>query len=149
MNKYLLLVVAFSLVQTGNIALAECPYCNDSGCCYEDVVKYRCVQVPDKKPVKKIFYECKCIPFCTAPLPPFFGCECESDCSCPRFKHVLIKREVQVGEICTTKCVIEEYVERVQVPCCHCDFCEAQGSSEEPQQAPKSTRRAPSRDYPY
>jgi hypothetical protein len=53
---------------------------------------------------------------------------------------------VQVGEICTTKCVIEEYVERVQVPCCHCDCCESQGPSEE---APKSTRRSPEPDFPY
>lgn len=119
-------------------AIFTCPHCK--GCphdeiVYQDVVCHRCVMKPDKKEIKKTVYECKEVPFCLVKLPPLFGhwhkkgcCDtCGNDCrecACPRYKKVLLKKEVVCKEICTTKCVIEEYVERVPVRVCRaCPHC--------------------------
>ena len=91
------------------------------GCCYREVVTHRCVLVPDKKPIKKTVYECREVPYCVHRLPKFGHCDCCPEClACPKYKKVLVKREIVVGEICTTKCVVEEVIERLPGPCCHC-----------------------------
>lgn len=110
-----------TIAQEGHCA---CQNCQDpSGCCYHDVVKYRCVQVPDKKQIKKTVYECKEVPYCVHRLPKFGHCDCCPECeACPRFKKVLVKHDVVVSEFCTTKCVVEEYCERVLGPCCKCGY---------------------------
>lgn len=99
-----------------------CPKCHE-GVCFKEVVTYRCKQVPDNKPIKKTVYECREVPYCLHKLPRLGhgGCclECEA---CPRFKKVLVKKEVVVGETCGTKCVPEKFVERVPVPCCRCGY---------------------------
>ena len=116
-------------------AIFPCPHCK--GCphdeiVYQDVVCHRCVMKPDKKEIKKTVYECKEVPFCLHKLPPLFGhfhkkgcCDtCGNDCrecACPRYKKVLLKKEVVCKEICTTKCVVHEHVERV--PCQPCQTC--------------------------
>jgi hypothetical protein len=119
-------------------AVFPCPHCQ--GCphdeiVYQDVVCHRCVLKPDRKEIKKTVYDCKEVPFCLHKLPPLFshwhkkGC-CETcgndcrECACPRYKKVLLKKEVVCGEICTSKCVIEEYTERVPVRVCRaCPHC--------------------------
>jgi hypothetical protein len=132
--------------EPGGVALASaalpCPHCK--GCphdeiVYQDVVCHRCVMKPDKKEIKKTVYGCKEVPFCLRKLPPLFshfkkkdccdsGCDDCGECDCPRYKKVLLKKEVVCDEICTTKCVIEEYVERVPVRVCRaCPHC-AQGA---------------------
>ena len=91
-----------------------CPHCQN-GCC--DEVTYRCKMVPDVKPIKKIVYECKEVPYCQHKLPKFGHCDCCPECkACPKFKKVLIKREIICGETCGTKCVVEE----IRNPCRHC-----------------------------
>ena len=122
--KYSAIVFTLAFVQwtqaaDGNCA---CPSCHAAdGCCYQDKISHRCVLVPDKKVIKKTVYECKELPYCLHRLPKVGECDCCPDClACPRYKKVLIKREVVVAEICTTKCVIEEYVERVPGRCCQC-----------------------------
>ena len=105
-----------------------CPQCNcQEQIVYKDVLCHRCILLPDKKPLKKIVYEVQEVPFCLQKLPPLFshwkhhGCcddSCCAECDCPRYKRVLIKKEITCGEICTTKCQIEEYVTRV--PCRVC-----------------------------
>jgi hypothetical protein len=102
--------------------VAPCHHCRaPDGCCYRNVISHRCVLVPDRKVIKKTVYECKEIPYCLHRLPKFGECECCPDClACPRYKKVLVKRDIVVSEICTTKCVVEEFVEQVLEPCCHC-----------------------------
>jgi hypothetical protein len=43
--------------------------------------------------------------------------EC-AECQTPRYRKVLVKKEIVCGEIFTTKCVVAEHVERV--PCQAC-----------------------------
>jgi hypothetical protein len=134
--------------ETGAVALTSaaqpCPHCTGcphcAGCShdeivYQDVVCHRCVMVPDKKQIKKTVYDCKEVPFCLPKLPPFFShlkkkdccddcCEECVECDCPRYKKVLLKKEVVCEEICITKCVIEEYVQRMPVRVCRqCPHC--------------------------
>jgi hypothetical protein len=110
----------------------HCPHCGQcqEEICYQNVVTHRCVLVPDVKQIKKTVYECKEVPFCLHKLPPLFShhkhdcCEDCPECDCPRYKKVLLKKEIVCDEICGTKCVIEEVVERVPCrvsrPCPHC-----------------------------
>ncbi len=99
-----------------------CPKCQN-GTCYQEVVTYRCKQMPDNKPVKKTVYECREVPYCEHKLPLLGHGECCPECeACPRFKKVLVKKEVVVGETCGTKCVPEKFVERIPVPCCRCGY---------------------------
>jgi len=98
---------------------------------YHDVVTHRCKLVPDKKQIKKTVYEVQEVPFCLPKLPPLLsllhhGCcdECV-ECECPRYKRVLLKKEIVCEEVCVMKCVVEEVVERVpcrvcQGPCPQC-----------------------------
>jgi hypothetical protein len=126
----------------------HCPHCQEETV-YQDVVKHRCVLVPDVKQIKKTVYECKEVPFCLHKLSPLFshhkhGCCCEEcqECDCPRYKKVLLKKEVVCREVCGTKCVIEEYVERVPCrvcrPCPHCS--QAAPGCAQPAQGPVVTR---------
>ncbi|MDX1945970.1 MAG: hypothetical protein SFU86_11280 [Pirellulaceae bacterium] len=113
-----------SLLHPGGV----CPHCNcQEQIVYQDAICHRCVLVPDNKPIKKIVYEVKEVPFCLKKLPPLFSllrkqdcCEdaCCPECACPRYKKVLIKKEITCGEVCGTRCRIEEYVTRV--PCRVC-----------------------------
>ena len=98
--------------------------------CYQDCITHSCQLVPEKKQIKKTVYECQEVPFCVKKLPPLWsllchrGCDdCEvcPDCQCPRYKKVMVKKEVVCKEICTTKCVVQEHVERV--PCQPCQTC--------------------------
>lgn len=91
------------------------------GCCFQNVVKYRCVMVPETKQIKKTVYECRDVPYCEHRLPKFGHFECCPECqACPKFKKVLVKREVVVSEVCVMKCVVEEYCDRVLGPCGRC-----------------------------
>jgi hypothetical protein len=104
------------------------PPCPPEQIVYQDVVCHRCKLVPDTKQIKKTVYEVKEVPFCLKKLPPLLGhhsdcCDCAmcAECSCPRYKKVLVKKEIVCQEICTSKCIIEEYIERV--PCKVCAPC--------------------------
>jgi hypothetical protein len=89
-------------------ALAGCATCGDCG---EAPGCYICR--PEAKPVKKVIYECKLVPYCEHKLPHGHDCDCCPQCeACPKFKRVLLKREIEVG--CEWDCVPEE------VPCCDC-----------------------------
>jgi hypothetical protein len=92
-----------------------------------ECVTHSCKLVPEKKQIKKTVYEVQCVPYCLKKLPPIcslfhhHGCDCElcAECQCPRYKKVLVKKEVVCKEICTSKCVIEEH----KVPCQPCECC--------------------------
>lgn len=129
--------------QTGPVqaspAQAPCPYC-EGKIVYQEVVSHRCKLVPDKKQIKKTVYEVKEVPFCLHKLPPLClhhhgdccdECQCR-ECDCPRYKKVLLKKEIVCEEICTTKCVVEEFVERVpcRVCCPDCPSCSQKGAPE-------------------
>jgi len=95
---------------------------------YQDCVTHSCKLVPETKQIKKPVYEVQEVPFCVKKLPPLWslfhhhGCDdCEvcPDCQCPRYKKVLVKKEIVCKEICTSKCVVEEHVQRVP-----CQICE-------------------------
>jgi hypothetical protein len=116
---------------------APCPYC-EGKIVYQDVVSHRCKLVPDKKQIKKTVYEVKEVPFCLHKLPHLCShlhgdccdeCQCR-ECDCPRYKKVLLKKEIVCEEICTTKCVVEEFVERVpcRVCCPDCPSCSQKGA---------------------
>ena len=96
---------------------------------YRDVVCHRCKLVPGTKQIKKTIYEVKEVPFCLTKLPPLHHhkdcCDACPECDCPRYKKVLMKKEIVCEEICAPKCVIEEYVERVpcRVCCPDCPSC--------------------------
>jgi hypothetical protein len=97
---------------------------------YQDCVTHCCKLVPETKQIKKTVYEVQEVPYCLKKLPPFFslfhhhGCDdCAmcAECQCPRYKKVLVKKEIVCREICTSKCVVEEHVEPCQVyqPSCN------------------------------
>lgn len=86
---------------------------------YQNVVSHRCKMVDDKKVTKKWVYECKEVPFCLHRVPRVGQCDCCPECqACPRYKRVLIKKEIVVCEEPITKCVPEECVETVAVKVC-------------------------------
>ena len=121
MRAYLptsLLTLFAAVFATGGFAFAACPHCQSGDCCDKDEVEYRCVMKVEKKPIKKVVYECKQVPFCVHKVPRLGECGCCAECeACPRFKTVLIKKEIVVGEKCETKCVVEEVK---KTPCKHC-----------------------------
>lgn len=90
-------------------------------------VTHSCQLVPEVKPIKKTVYEVQEVPYCLKKLPPLLSlfhhhdCNCEqcAECQCVRYKKVLVKKEVVCGEICTTKCVVQEH----HVPCQPCQPC--------------------------
>ena len=108
-----------------------CPHCQGQ-IVYQEVVSHRCKLVPEKKQIKKTVYEVKEVPFCLHTLPHLFGrhhadcCDECRECDCPRYKKVLVKKEIVCEEICTTRCVVEEFVERVpcRVCCPDCPRCQ-------------------------
>lgn len=88
-----------------------------------DVICHECKLVPETKQVKKTIYEVREVPFCLHKLPPLFGhhgdcCDECRECGKVRYKKVLLKKEVVCEEICSSKCVVHEYVDRV--PCREC-----------------------------
>jgi hypothetical protein len=91
---------------------------------YHDCVTHTCRLVPETKQIKKTVYEVQEVPYCLKKLPPLFSLfhhhRCEDcglcdECQCPRYKKVLVKKEVVCGEVCTSKCVVQQHVDRV--PC--------------------------------
>jgi hypothetical protein len=96
---------------------------------YQEVVCHHCRLVPETKQIKKVVYEVQEVPFCLKKLPPLLslfhhrGCDCDqcAECDCPRYKKVLVKKEVVCCEVCASKCVVEEHVERVL--CRDCPPC--------------------------
>lgn len=127
--------------QAGNVQ-APCPHCQGQ-IVYQDVVSHRCRLVPEKKQIKKTVYEVKEVPFCLHKLPPLHllhhrdCCDECVECDCPRYKKVLLKKEIVCDEICTTKCVVEEFIERVpcRVCCPDCPSCGKLGSASQPNYA--------------
>jgi len=83
----------------------------------QECVTHCCVLVPEVKQIKKTEYEVHEVPYCVKRLPPLLsllhhrGCDCQmcAECQCPRYKKVLVKKEVVCKEICTTKCVVQEH----------------------------------------
>ena len=122
-GAFLLVACAVRLSAAGDTP----PPCGPQPCC-QDCVNYSCRLVPEVKQIKKTVYEVQEVPFCVKKLPPLCSlfchhdCDCEpcGECQCPRFKRVLVKKEVVCKEICTSKCVIEEH----RVPCCVCGPCQ-------------------------
>jgi hypothetical protein len=106
----------------GTIHLAPSPApCPPEQVHYHDVITHRCRLVPEVKQIKKTVYEVHEVPYCLKKLPPLFsfhhrGCDDCAECDCPRYKKVLFKKEIVCEEICGTKCVIEEVIERVPCP---------------------------------
>jgi hypothetical protein len=92
-----------------------------------ECVEHGCKLVPEVKQIKKTVYEVQEVPFCVKKLPPIcslfhaHNCECEvcAECQAPRYKKVLVKKEIICREICTTKCVVETH----RVPCPPCPPC--------------------------
>ncbi len=90
-------------------------------CCYQQVVVDRCKLVPDNKPIKKIVYELKEVPYCSHKLSGCHDCDCCPECqACPKYKKQLVKKEITCGEKQGTKCVVEQCVEWVAIPCTRC-----------------------------
>jgi hypothetical protein len=120
--RFLTLLVTLSLAANEGQADGPQQYLDPvySGC--HDCITHSCRQVPEVKQIKKIVYEVQEVPFCVKKCPPLWtllhakGCDCEAcaEC-CLRYKKVLVKREIVCDEVCTTKCVVEQHVERV--PC--------------------------------
>ncbi len=80
-----------------------------------------CRLEPEVKPVKKIVYEAKRVPVCEHRLPPFLHEDCCPKCAaCPKYKTVLIKKELECGEKCKLKCVAEETIVWIAQPCRQC-----------------------------
>ncbi len=110
---FTLAALAALFATTAAARAGDCPHCQKGGC---DNVTYRCKMVPDVKPIKKIVYECREVPYCNHQLPKFgHGCDCCPECqACPKFKKVLVKKEIICGEKHGMKCVPEA------IPCCRC-----------------------------
>lgn len=89
--------------------------------CYREVVVgCRCRLVPETKSVKKFVYSYKDVPYCRPNCPnPLRRCGDSEACTeceyCPRYKRVLVKREV-VEKKEGVKCVVEEVKEKVPYP---------------------------------
>jgi hypothetical protein len=132
-------LIAASAAADSNLlgdAAYSCPKCKE-GVCYQEIVTYRCKQVPDNKPIKKTVYECREVPYCQHQLPHFGHRDCCPECeACPKFKKVLVKKEITVGDSCGTKCVPEKFVERIPVPCCRCGYTPPGSAPTPPGSAP-------------
>jgi hypothetical protein len=122
------LVVLLAIVAGAVAADAPLPYypqqAPEPGVGYQDCVTHSCKLVPETKQIKKTVYEVQEVPYCLKKLPPLLslfhhhGCDdCDmcAECKPPRYRKVLVKKEIVCGEICTSKCVVEEHVERM--PC--------------------------------
>src|SRR5262245_6055940 len=105
------LIGLIALASGGGLVSADesAPACPPAPCRYKDCVTYSCKLVPEVKQIKKTVYEVQEVPFCVKKLPPLcslfchHGCDdCEvcPECQCPRYKKVLVKKEVVCKEIC-------------------------------------------------
>ncbi len=120
-------LVLAAIVHANSLRAADGPYVVAEQAPPCECVEHFCKLVPEKKQIKKTVYEVQCVPYCLKKLPPIcslfhhHGCDCEmcAECQCPRYKKVLVKKEVVCQEICTSKCVIEEH----RLPCQPCDSC--------------------------
>jgi hypothetical protein len=132
-----------------------CPHCHcQEQIVYKECITHRCKLVPDNKPIKKTVYEVKEVPYCLPKLPPFCslfhhkGC-CDKcgcvQCDCPRYKKVLIKKEITCGEICGYKCEVEEIVTRVPCRVCTsgCPNCTDPAAVQQAAPPPAPTAPAP------
>jgi hypothetical protein len=86
-------------------------------------VTHECRLVPEVKQIKKTVYEVQEVPYCLKKLPPLWSlwrrdCQqaCE-ECECPRYRKVLVKKEVVCREVCTTKCVVQEHAHACPPAC--------------------------------
>ena len=126
-RRFLFAAIVATISALGNVAMAEAPPypAPPLQIGFHDCVTHSCVLVPEVKQIKKTVYEVQEVPYCLKKLPPLcslfhhHGCDCEmcAECQCPRYKKVLVKKEIVCKEICTTKCVIEEH----RVPCQVCE----------------------------
>jgi hypothetical protein len=101
---------------------APCQHCEGQNV-WRDVVCHECKLVPETRQIKKTVYEVREVPFCLHKPPPLFGhhgacCDECRECGKVRYKKVLLKKEIVCEEICTSKCVVEEFADRV--PCREC-----------------------------
>lgn len=109
-------------------ACAACSPCQEI--VYKEVIKKVCRQVPDVKKVTKWVYDCKTEDFCIKQCSGLLGkggSGCSSGCStgcdsgCPNgtcsgpYQRTLLIKRLVTTEVPTTKCIVEEVVERV--PC--------------------------------
>ena len=122
------------LALVGNAIAGDCQ-CQD---CRPPAI---CKMVEVKTPIKKIVYECKEVPYC---LPkPHHGCCCPECEACVRYKKVLIKKEIVVGEKCEYKCVPEI------LPCgnggpCNCQYGQGPCADGQQNMVPAVPQPAPS-----
>jgi hypothetical protein len=114
-----LVVLAGAAVNARGEGPPQAPASTAGGEC----VVHSCRLVPEVKPIKKTVYEVQEVPYCLKKLPPLWTllrhrgcCETCEECECPRYRKVLVKKEVVCGEVCTTKCVVEEH--RQPCPAC-------------------------------
>lgn len=100
-------VVGISVVGLGSPLRGEEP--SDEEVCVPSIPV--CRLKPIRKPIKKWIYCVKRVPYCYhgCPCPcDGDGCEYRPKCECvPRYKNVLLKKEIVVAEICLFDCVLE------------------------------------------
>jgi hypothetical protein len=102
---------------------AQEPCCPQCGCVTEfrEVTQTVCRMVPETKPIKKIVYETKRVPYCMHCLSGICRSgrctQCEGSA---RWKTVLVKKEITCGEKTELKCVTEEIKTLVPVTCQKC-----------------------------
>lgn len=124
--------------------------------CYKEVCRDVCKPVPEVKKIKKWVYSCKSDPFCIPTGGPNvcgLGGKCKTGCDkckdqgCPHCvgpysRNLLVKREIVVDEIVTTKCVVEKVTEVVPYKVYRIVPCEAAPCVTAP--VPSGTVPAPS-----
>ncbi len=115
-------LVACGLTTNASAQCCACPQCGcPDGCVLREVKRAYCHLEPETKPIKKTFYDTKRVPYCDHKLPPFLHHDCCPQCAkCPKYKTVLVKKEVECGKETTMKCVAEEVTVTVAVPCYRC-----------------------------
>jgi hypothetical protein len=103
-------------------AAPPCPHCAGDVVC-GDPVTHRCVVVPARKQLTKTVYEVREVPFCLPKLPSLLGhlrkcCSACPECDCPRYRKVLLKKQVVCEEVCVHACVVKEVVQQVPAKAC-------------------------------
>lgn len=63
--------------------------------------------IPDVRQVKKTVYETRWVPFCVHEPFCLHDSHCAACEACPRWKRVLVKRQIVVEEICGYKCAAQ------------------------------------------
>lgn len=109
--------VLFSLIALGALGhgdFDDAPACvageaGTSGGCQNGDCCLGCQRVFESKTLKKTVYRCQLVPFCLpgckSPLQCGQTC-CESCEARPRWKRVLLKKEIVVGHTCESKCEV-------------------------------------------